>query len=67
MDAGSSTLERRLRREVRGEALFGAFDRGRYAADASLYQIAPRGVFVPASMEDAVAARAIARDEGVAV
>ena len=67
MDAGSSTLERRLRHEVRGEALFGAFDRGRYAADASFYQIAPRGVFVPASMEDAVAAMAIARDEGVAV
>lgn len=67
MDAGSSSLARRLKREVRGEALFGAFDRGRYATDASMYQIVPRGVFVPASIEDAAAAMAVAREEGVAV
>ena len=66
LDARSSRLARRLRRETRGEVLFGAFDRGRYATDASIYQIMPRGVFVPASMGDAVAAMAIAGQAGVA-
>ena len=61
------SLARRLKRELRGEVLFGAFDRGRYATDASIYQMVPRGVFVPASVEDAAGAMAIARQEGVAV
>ena len=65
--ADSASLARRLERETRGEVLFGAFDRGRYATDASFYQIMPRGVFVPTSMDDAVAAMAIAREEGVSV
>src|SRR5438105_8028880 len=60
-------LEPRLRREVRGEVLFDAFSRGRYATDASIYQIEPWGVIVPQSREDAAAAIAIAREEGVPV
>jgi FAD/FMN-containing dehydrogenase/Fe-S oxidoreductase len=60
-------LEARLRREIRGEALFDAFTRGRYATDASIYQIEPLGVIVPQSREDAAAAIAIAREEGVPV
>ena len=43
------------------------FDRGRYATDASHYQMMPAGVVVPRSMEGAVAALALAREEGVAV
>src|SRR3984893_12034026 len=62
-----STLEARLRREVRGEVLFDAFSRGRYSSDASIYQIEPLGVVVPRSREDAAAAIAIAREEGVPV
>ncbi len=61
------TLEARLRREVRGEVLFDAFSRGRYATDASIYQIEPLGIVVPRSCEDAAAAIAIARAEGVPV
>ncbi len=61
------TLEARLRREIRGEVLFDAFSRGRYATDASIYQIEPLGVVVPQSREDAAAAIAIAREEGVPV
>ena len=61
------TLEARLRREVRGEVLFDAFSRGRYATDASIYQIEPLGVVVPKSREDAATAIAIAREEGVPV
>jgi FAD/FMN-containing dehydrogenase len=56
-----------LRREIRGEVLFDAFSRGRYATDASIYQIEPLGVVVPKSREDAAAAIAIAREEGVPV
>ncbi len=62
-----SRLENRLRRELRGEVLFDAFSRGRYATDASIYQIEPLGVVVPQSREDAAAAIAIAREEGVPV
>ena len=62
-----SRFEVRLRREIRGEVLFDAFSRGRYATDASLYQIEPLGVVVPKNREDAAAAIAIAREEGVPV
>jgi FAD/FMN-containing dehydrogenase/Fe-S oxidoreductase len=62
-----SPLERRLRREVQGEVLFDPFSRGRYATDASIYQIEPLGVVVPRNREDAAAAIAIAREEGVPV
>ncbi|MBV8735985.1 MAG: FAD-binding protein [Alphaproteobacteria bacterium] len=62
-----SSLEARLRREIRGEVLFDAFSRGRYATDASIYQIEPLGVVVPRTREDAAAAIAIAREEGVPV
>src|SRR3954462_486093 len=60
-------LERRLKAHVPGDVLFDAFSRGRYATDASHYQMMPAGVVVPASMEAAVAALAIAREEGLAV
>jgi FAD/FMN-containing dehydrogenase/Fe-S oxidoreductase len=62
-----SRLEQRLRREIRGEVLFDAFSRGRYSTDASIYQIEPLGAVVPKSREDAAAAIAIAREEGVPV
>jgi FAD/FMN-containing dehydrogenase/Fe-S oxidoreductase len=62
-----SRLEQRLRRETQNEVLFDAFSRGRYATDASIYQIEPLGVVVPKSREDAAAAIAIAREEGVPV
>src|SRR5438067_9515992 len=64
---GSPRLGTRLRREIRGEVLFDGFSRGRYATDASIYQIEPLGVVVPRSRGDAAAAIAIAREEGVPV
>jgi FAD/FMN-containing dehydrogenase/Fe-S oxidoreductase len=60
-------LERRLRREVSGEVLFDRFSRGRYATDASHYQMMPLGVVVPRTMHEAVRALAVAREEGVPV
>ena len=62
-----SALAIRLRRETEGEVLFGRADRGRYATDASIYQMQPIGVLVPRTIGDVVAAMAIAREEGVAV
>ncbi|WP_439369454.1 FAD-binding and (Fe-S)-binding domain-containing protein [Bradyrhizobium sp. DASA03120] len=63
----ASSLERRLRSELTGDVLFDGFSRGRYATDASFYQIMPAGVVVPKTMDEALRALAIARDEGVTV
>lgn len=64
---GDPALAARLRRAIKGEVLFDAFSRGRYATDASIYQIEPVGVVVPRDAEDVAAALAIAREEGVTV
>jgi len=66
-DPVSHRLAARLRRALEGEVLFDRFSRGRYATDASHYQIEPVGVVVPRSGEDVRAALAIAREEGVPV
>ena len=63
----SRLLARRLAAETRGEVLFGAGDRGRYATDASIYQVMPVGVFVPKSQGDVTIAVDIARDLKVPV
>src|ERR1700683_1473578 len=60
-------LATRLRRETSGEVLFSRADRGRYATDASIYQIEPVGVLVPRTIEDVATAMAIARECGVPV
>src|SRR6476620_6753355 len=59
-------LERRLKAEL-PEVHFDHFTRGRYATDASHYQIVPLGVAVPRSMAEAERALAIARAEGISV
>jgi FAD/FMN-containing dehydrogenase/Fe-S oxidoreductase len=61
------TLARRLRAETRGEVLFDTASRGRYATDASIYQIMPVGVLVPTTPDDVATALAIARDLKVPV
>ena len=60
-------LERRLGRALEGEVRFDAFTRGRYATDASIYQITPLGVAFPKTPADVEAALKIAREEGVPV
>ena len=60
-------LERKLRREVTGDVLFDAFNRGRYATDASHYQMMPLGVVVPRTIEEAKAAIGLADQEGATV
>src|SRR5271167_4165377 len=61
------SLERRLRAEQAGEVRFDAYTRGRYATDASHYQIMPLGVVVPGTMAEAERALAVCRAEGVPV
>ncbi len=58
------TLQDRLAREITGDVLFDSFDRGRYATDASFYQIVPAGVVVPKTMDEALRALSICRDDG---
>jgi FAD/FMN-containing dehydrogenase/Fe-S oxidoreductase len=63
----SHRLAARLERELQGEVLFDRFSRGRYATDASHYQIEPIGVVVPKTDDDVRAAMAAAREEGIAL
>jgi FAD/FMN-containing dehydrogenase/Fe-S oxidoreductase len=66
-----NSLERRLERRLKaargGDARFDRFTRGRYATDASHYQIMPLGVLVPRTIEEAEHAIDICRAEGAAV
>ena len=57
----------RLRRGIEGQLLTSDFDRGRYATDASIYQIMPRAILVPKAWDDVEAALDFARTEGIAV
>ncbi|HLW04314.1 MAG TPA: FAD-binding oxidoreductase, partial [Azoarcus sp.] len=58
----AADLARRLAAETTGEVLFDSASRGRYATDASIYQIIPTGVFVPKTAQDVTIALDIARD-----
>ncbi len=60
-------LARRLRAETQGEVMFDAASRGRYATDASIYQVMPVGVFVPRTADEVATAIAIARELQVPV
>jgi FAD/FMN-containing dehydrogenase/Fe-S oxidoreductase len=50
-----------LRGAVRGELLFDRASRGRYATDASIYQVDPIGVFVPVDDDDVAIAIEVCR------
>ena len=47
-----SELEHRLRKVVEGDVLFDDFSRGRYATDASMYQMTPLGIVTPKTTND---------------
>ena len=61
----AADLARELRAHTQGEVLFDAASRGRYATDASIYQIEPVGVFVPKTEDDVANAMRIAAARGV--
>ncbi len=60
-------IERRLKAEITGDVWFDRFTRGRYATDASHYQMMPVGVVAPRTVAEAQSAIALARQEGVTV
>ena len=60
-------LAARLVQETQGEVLFTPADRGRYATDASIYQVIPLGVFVPRDTQDVAVAMDICRDLNVPI
>ena len=60
-------LVARLAKESQGEILFSPADKGRYATDASIYQVMPVGVFVPRTLEDVKTALDICRDLNVPI
>src|SRR6187397_3604807 len=62
-----STLARHLRSAVEGDVLFDAASRGRYATDASIYQVAPIGVLVPKTVADVRAAIDVCREHKVPI
>jgi len=63
----AADLERQLRQAVGGEVMFDAASRGRYATDASIYQVEPVGVIVPRTHADVRAAVEVCRELGVPV
>src|ERR1700736_5423440 len=63
-NSGFRRLEQRLRSNTTGDVFFYAFNRGRYATDASFYQVMPLGVVVPRTMDEALRALSIASDAG---
>ena len=56
-----------LKAELRGSLFDDLFARGRYATDASIYQMMPHAVVVPETLQDVEATLAFARREGLAV
>ena len=67
MGGSVAGLKRALSEEGVGEVQFDAFARGRYATDASSYQIMPLGVVIPGSIEEATRALSVARSRNVPV
>jgi FAD/FMN-containing dehydrogenase/Fe-S oxidoreductase len=65
--ARDTGLERKLENALEGEVRFDAFTRGRYATDASIYQIVPEGVVFPRTVADLRAVLEIAAEAGTAV
>ena len=60
--AAGNILAQRLATETQGDVLFSPADRGRYATDASIYQVIPVGAFVPKTTQDVELALDICRD-----
>ena len=56
-----------LKSRLQGTLLDDSFARGRYATDASIYQMMPHAVVVPETLADVEATLDFAREEGVAV
>lgn len=63
----STDIARRLRGELAGEIHTDLFTRGRYATDASIYQMLPAGVVIPRTVADIEASIDVAREHGLPI
>ena len=63
----SGLLKSRLCGKLGGELLTDPFSLGRYATDASIYQMLPHAVVVPKSQDDVSATVDFAREQGIPV
>ncbi|WP_263844602.1 FAD-binding and (Fe-S)-binding domain-containing protein [Roseobacter sinensis] len=59
----NTRLFNRLSSAIEGEVMTDAASRGRYATDASIYQMVPEAVVIPRSTEDVEAAMEVAREQ----
>ncbi len=66
-DGGSFPGFERLRQSLAGEIYKDGFTRGRYATDASIYQMVPHAVVVPQSLADVEATISFCREHGMAL
>lgn len=66
-NARDQAFETALAKAIEGETRFDTFTRGRYATDASIYQIIPKGVAFPKTDADIAAALQVAAEHGVPV
>ncbi|NND91660.1 MAG: FAD-binding protein [Granulosicoccus sp.] len=60
-------IGRRLNEQIAGDVHCDVFTRGRYATDASIYQMMPAGVVIPRSIDDVEATLAVAREFGMPI
>jgi FAD/FMN-containing dehydrogenase/Fe-S oxidoreductase len=60
-------LAEHLTSHTQGDVLFSIADKGRYATDASIYQVMPVGVFVPRTTDDVKTALDVCRDLNVPI
>ena len=56
-----------LKRSIEGDLLESSFDLGRYSTDASIYQLMPKAVVIPKSIEDAREVICFAQKNGLSV
>ena len=63
----SNAISKDLTRRLHGEVLTGIFDRGRYATDASIYQMMPLAVVVAKNESDVSATVAYASQQGIPI
>ena len=66
-DGGSFPGFERLRQSLAGEIYKDVFTRGRYATDASIYQMVPHAVVVPQNLADVEATISFCREHGMAL
>src|SRR3954453_8493575 len=63
----TGSLERDLRKRIKGEVRFDRGDRGMYASDAGNYRMVPIGVVLPMDIDDVLHTTAVCRSYGAPI